>query len=83
MITTEFKVLRRKWTTYSRQCPRGSGYCADSGEYQLLMKYWKWRGHTLWKRIVDREEVPSHVWISMAVYGYYTGEWKSKFAKYM
>ncbi len=71
MITVETTVERREWRTYSRDCPRGSGYCADQGQYQALVRRWKWRGITIWKRELDREEVLPHVWISRATLGFH------------
>ena len=78
-ITSEMYVVRGRWVRYSRQAPRGSGYCADQTEYQCLMKRWKLWGFTVWKREIDRETIPSHVSISMGCFGDYTGDWVSKF----
>lgn len=81
MISTHISVERYTWTQYSRDCPRGSGYCEDQGQYQLLVKRWKFKGFTIWKKVLDREEVPSHVWISAGALGY--TDWRSKFAEYI
>jgi hypothetical protein len=81
-ITTEFSVWQRDWMTYSRDCPKGSGYCEDWGRTNLLRKTWKWRGLVLHWRYVDREEVPAHVVIARATIGY-SGPWESKFNHHM
>lgn len=78
MIKIEQTVERRKWTTYDAINTKGSGYCKDSGEYQALIKRWKWSGYTIWKRTVDWEEIPSCVWIEQACFGFYSGSWRSK-----
>lgn len=82
-ITSEFVVERRQWVTYDASAPRGSGYCKDFGQYNLLIKVWKWRGFTIWERVMDREEVPSFVWIAEACYGNDIKRWTSMFEQYM
>jgi hypothetical protein len=81
MVTTEIKVERYQWTRYGPLAMRGSGYCEDQGQYHLLVKRWKWRGLTIWKKTLDREEIPAFVWIAMATVGY--TNWRSKFKEYM
>lgn len=81
MITTTIKVERRSRTRYSRRFPRGSGYCEEQGEEQALVKRWKWRGITIWRRVLDREAVPNWASIQMGALGFTT--WRSKFAEYI
>lgn len=81
MIATEIKVERYEWRTYSQDAPRGSGYCKDQGQYHLLVKRWKWRGFTILKKVLEREEIPAFAWIQRATLGH-TG-WKSKFSEYL
>lgn len=80
MITSEIRVERYDWTRYSKQCPRGSGYCEDQGSYQLLVKRWKCWGITIWKRVLDREDIPMHVLVELGSIG--TCSWTSKFQPY-
>lgn len=80
MITTEIKVERYEWKRRGREA---YGYVEDQGCFQLLVKRWKWRGITLWKRVLGREKVPLNVIISIGALGFYTGPWRSKFAEYM
>lgn len=76
--SVEDRVERWAWRRYSKRAPRGSGYCEDQGERYLLIRRWKLHGITVWRREVDCEEIPAHVWIHASIGGYY-GEWKSKF----
>ena len=78
MITTSTFVERRQWRTFNRDAPRGSGYCVDQGQYNLLRKRWMIFGKTVWITTLDREEVPSFVWIRRACLGD-DGGWKSRF----
>jgi len=75
MITTETTVQRVFWTRWGRE---GYGYCKDQGQYYSKIKRWKWRGVTIWKREIDREEIPSHVWISWGALGFDSSGWKSR-----
>lgn len=77
-ITTELTVERRHWTRKGRA---GLGYCEDQGQYMLLVKRWKWRGTTLWRRVIDREDIPAHVWISWGALGYDSSGWESSLLK--
>lgn len=81
-FTTDHIVLQQDWTTYDRDCPRGSGYCADQGRNYILFKRFYLWGWKFWTREVDREELPSHVWITQVCLRS-SGNWKSKFAEYM
>lgn len=76
-IKTTLTLHRRQWTKYSRNCPRGSGYCHDQGVYRCIIKRWIWRGIVLWSREIDREDEPVFVWIAAATIG--PVNWKSKF----
>lgn len=76
-FTVETKVERHNWIYRGRE---SYGYCEDHGSYQLLVKRWKFFGFTVWKKIVDREEIPSHVLIEIGALG--GTNWKSKFSKY-
>jgi hypothetical protein len=78
MIRTETTVHRFAWTRYSRRSPKGSGSCEEQGQYYAKIKKWKWRGITLWKREIDREEIPNHVWISWGALGFDDSSWKSR-----
>ena len=83
MFTIENKVVRRRQMRYSRQNPRGSGYCEEEWDEQHLMKVIRFRGRIIIRLSVDKEVIPSHVVIAMGSLGYDSTEWKSKFAKYM
>lgn len=82
-FTTDTVVFRHIWTRYSRDCPRGSGYCADQGQYYRLVKRFFLCGRKVWTRELDREEIPPHVWINSAIFGSTLGcGWVSKFQAY-
>lgn len=78
-ITTHTTVERYNWIRRGRE-PRG--YCEAWGSYQLLVKRWKWRGITIWKKVLDHEVIPEHVIIRLATLGTTDG-WTSKFAEYI
>lgn len=78
LIKTETKVERRQWIYRGRET---YGYCEDHGQYQLLIKRWMLCGITIWKRVLDREEIPAHVSIELATLG--STDWKSKFHSYI
>lgn len=81
MLTTEYRVERFSWVFRGREL---YGYCEDQGEYQLLVRYWKLFGYRVWRQVVDREEIPSYVWIAAATLGCYdSGVWQSTFHKYL
>lgn len=50
--------------------------------YQILYKYYKFLNFTLFKREIDREDVPRHVLIQYTTMGDWRG-WKSKFYEYL
>lgn len=77
--STEYEVQRWCYTHYSKENPRDSGYCEDQGARNILVKRWKMLGITIWKWIVDREEIPAFVLAKENSYGSYSGSWKSKF----
>ena len=76
-ITVHHFLERMEWRTYSRQSPKGSGYCRDQGQYVRLVKQWKLFGWVIWTKEIAREEVPSYVWIQEACYGFCIPEWKT------
>lgn len=77
-ITTELKVFRYNWI---KPYPNDRGYVQDWGSYQLLVKVWKWHGIQVWSRVIDREDIPEHVIISLGTLGY--AEWTSRFAEHI
>ena len=81
-ITTEKIVLQQNWSTYSRQCPRGSGYCKDTGVRYILFRRWRLWGWNFWDQELDREKLPSYVWITRETLGSSVG-WESKFKEYI
>jgi hypothetical protein len=83
MFTIETKVVRRRRTRYSEQNPRGSGYCEEEWDENLLIKLIKFRGRTFMRMCVDYEVIPAHVVISHGALGYDGSGWQSKFTKYM
>jgi hypothetical protein len=83
MFTITNKVVRRRMELHSTRFPRGSGYCEDQWDEQVLMKIVKFRGRTILKISVDSEVIPGHVVISMGAFGSDSSGWKSKFSKYM
>lgn len=69
MITSEFKVKR-----FMR---------ANSWKgWQILFQTWYLFGIPIWRKTVDREEIPQHILIQYATLGDCIG-WTSKFAKYI
>jgi hypothetical protein len=80
-VTTTITVERRVFTHYSRQNPRGSGYCEDQYQRQFLVKRWKLGRLTIWKATLDSEDVPAHAWIDAGALGFTS--WRSKFAAYI
>lgn len=81
ILTSNKIVIRRRWARYSPENPRGSGYCEDAGEYQVLKQQWRLWGILIWSKTLDREDIPAWASIQKACFGY--TEWKSKFAQYM
>ncbi len=82
-FTTKISVVRHDWVRYSVLCPRGSGYCEDSGQVQKLIKEYFIGNYRFWTSVLAEEDVPIHVAIESAIYGYYSGVWKSKFEGYI
>lgn len=78
MITTETKVERYNW---KRRGKESYGYVEDQGSYQLLVKRWKYRGITIWKKTLGREEIPMYALIDAGCLG--GTSWQSKFSEYI
>jgi hypothetical protein len=49
--------------------------------YQILLKEWSIFGLKVWSSEIDREDVPSWVYIQQATLG--STDWKSKFSEYI
>lgn len=81
IIAVDYTVKRIDWTTYSSDCPRGSGYCSDQGTTQYLIKEFRIFGVKIWGRTIDKEHIPMFAIIDNAVLGYTS--WKSKFKQYI
>ena len=77
IFTVETKVERRNWIRRGRE---SYGYCEDQGSYQMLVKRWKLLEVTVWKRVLDTEEIPGHVLVEAGALG--GAAWKSKFSQY-
>lgn len=69
-VTTELSVAAYFWKRVGRE---GSGCVEDQGKRNILVKRWKWRGLTLWKRVIDTEDVPTQVWVDSGTLGFYDG----------
>ena len=50
--------------------------------FQDLVEEYRWRGVLIWRRVLDTEQVPDHVLISLRAFGD-TGGWVSKFAEHL
>ncbi len=69
MITKTQRTMQVSWARYSRENPRGSGYCEDQGVDIELWTEWRLWGLLLWRtKEVVRELMP-HEWISSATLG--------------
>ena len=69
MIARSQRLMRCRWTRYSRNAPAGSGYCEDQGTNIERWTEWRLWGFLLWRhREVVRELMP-HEWISEATLG--------------
>jgi len=77
-VRTEIRVERYNWKRRGREL---YGYLEDQGSYQLLVKRWKLGRFTVWKRVLDREEIPMHALIEAGALGFTT--WRSKFAEFI
>lgn len=83
IFTSEVFLQRRQWTTYSSDARRGSGYCHDQGQRFELVKVWKLWNWPVFQRVIDREEIPSHVWITHATLGHWDfSTWRSRLVDY-
>jgi len=80
-MKTRMRVYRKNWVKYDVDHPRGSGYCADQGTTQYLVKEYLLFGLVVWRRHIDKEEVPGFAVDEHAVFG--RSEWKSKFREYI
>ena len=76
-LTNQTTVESQFWRVRGRE---SYGYVESQGKRNALIKRWKWRGITVWRRVIDVEEVPSSVWISAGALGFYDGPWRSKFS---
>ena len=59
----------------------GYRYRHEFGGYQLLVKDWYLCGVRVWRKILDREEIPAWVHIDLCCFGSTT--WKSKFKEFI
>lgn len=66
-MKTSFKVLR---------------YVREWDTWQILYKEWYIFGFRVWRRVIDREDIPRHVYIQYLALGDWHG-WKSKFYEYI
>ena len=69
MIRRTSRLVRQSWTRYSKDCPRGSGYCEEQGENIEQWTEWRFFGLLLWRRRVVVRELMPHEWISYATLG--------------
>jgi hypothetical protein len=63
------RLVRCAWTRYSRENPRGSGYCEDQGVRIEQLTQWTAFGVPLWRRREVVRELMPHEWISSATLG--------------
>ena len=78
MIKIKEHVIRRYGTTYSRDCPPGSGYCHEHWDKQYLVRDYTLFGIRIWRTTLDQEDVPLFVQIQLSTVG--STDWESKFS---
>lgn len=69
MIKRTTRRMHVHWTRYSRENPRGSGYCEDQGVDIELWTEWRLGRLLLWRRRQVIGELMPHQWISAATLG--------------
>lgn len=57
-LTVATSVVRVDWRRHDAQNPPGSGYVAEQGTYLARVREWRLFGVRVWRRELDREEVP-------------------------
>jgi hypothetical protein len=72
MIAKSQCLMRCSWTTYSRENPRGSGYCEDQGVDIERWTEWRLLGVLIWRRREVVRALMPHEWIS----GVTLGSWQ-------
>lgn len=84
ILTSKVVVVRRDWAEYDADHLIESGYCAEQGTTQYLVKRWYLFGRQIWHLVLDSEEIPDFVVITHACFGdSYGTNWHSKFESYM
>ena len=80
LFSSAVGVRRFDWVKYDRRYGEGfgSGYCADSGTKQQLVRQYRVFGAPIWTSILDEEDVPSFVSTGLGCFG--STSWRSKFA---
>lgn len=78
MTVTKTKRVRR----YTRRYIERGDIDYTRATFQDLVEETRWRGILIWRRVLDTEQVPEHVLISLGAVGD-TGGWKSKFAEFI
>jgi hypothetical protein len=63
------RLMRISWTTYSRENPRGSGYCEDQGVNIERWTEWRFYGILIWRDRKFVRELMPHEWISGGALG--------------
>lgn len=71
-------IYEQTWTRYSRENPKGSGYCEDQGVIVTLRERAYLFGVCIRDKILDSEDMPSFAWIQKATLG--STDWKPRFA---
>ena len=69
MINRTTRRMQVGWVRYSRENPRGSGYCEDQGARLELWTEWRLGRLLLWRRREVERELMPHEWISSATLG--------------
>jgi hypothetical protein len=77
-FSTRRRVLKREYTDYGEFHPK-SGYCRDQSTDYIL--YWQllFGEHVIFQWELDRETLPSYVWIYQGCFGCSPCSWRSKF----
>jgi hypothetical protein len=71
LLTSTTERLAFTWTQYSRENPRGSGYCEDSGAYVADVTTWRLLGLKVWTRRVKVRDIPTGEYVAAACLGGY------------